>query len=243
MSLTVFILDYKRFPTVLHHILPSLMSVDCINQIVIAHATTEYLDEKDNRFCQLEANEIRITNMNEKQLIRIQDSDLNDTYECYRRWIWIEKLVKDGLIQNPLLLTHDDDFIFADGEIERLVKLKDKGIIVCGEGGRSSDGTSYSFRRHYGACNIALGQSMLLNTSSILEATALVQKHTIPPEILHEDDIVISFLIGKGNPVHYGAAIKKQYFITADARFRRPNHIALRLQTINYMLTLLKASL
>lgn len=244
MSLTVFLLDYKRFPNILHHILPSLLNEGCINQIIIAHANTDYINENDEHFPLLQADAIDITNMNGKQIIRIQDSKLNDTYQCFRRWIWLNRLLLEGVIQNSYILTHDDDFVFMPGEIEQLLQLKlqNKGRIICGEGGRSFSGTTYSFRQIFARCNIAVGQSMLLEASSILDAYKVIQKAGIPPEILHEDDIVMSLLIGEGNAVHFGARTKKKYFTSPDARFLRPNHIALRIRTGQYIMQVLKVS-
>ncbi len=244
MSLTVFILDHKRFPNILHHILPSLDTVACINQIIIAHSNTDYEKEKNEDFPLLKPNTIDITNRNGKQLIRIQDSELNDVYQCYRRWIWIERLAQQDLIANPCILTHDDDFVFAQGEIQRLLETwqQRKGLIICGDGGRSFSGSTYSFRQVNGPCNIAVGQSMIISISQVLQVTEIVRKCGIPPEILHEDDIVVSLILGEGDPVHYGIGMRKKHFPSRDARFHRPNHIALRIQSARYILSILKVS-
>ena len=121
MSVTVFILDYQRFPNIQRKILPSLLQEGCISQIVICHGSYHYDSIGDKRFPRLQEGEIQTFTIGHTQIIRIQDP-LNDTYECFRRWIWIEKLHKEKKLLNSLIFTHDDDIFFAPGKLIRFCK-------------------------------------------------------------------------------------------------------------------------
>jgi len=239
MTLTVFILDYQRFTNIVRFILPKLLHTPFISQIILCHGSYEYEWEQDARFPRLEENEVQIVEWEGKQIIRIQDP-LNEHYQCYRRWIWIERLHKNGLLKNELLLTHDDDYMFYEGEIATMMSLwnQQKGLCICGSGGRNySAPIKYRLRAANGPCNIAVGQSMLLSVSSILDACKQAEDMKIPPEILFEDDIVISLLVGKGRFVHYGVSARKKTLPSPNARWQRINHIQLRNKTADWILT------
>jgi hypothetical protein len=152
----------------------------------------------------------------------------------------MERLFKQGLLQNDLLLTHDDDYMFRQGEISRLVTLwkEKKGICICGSGGRDySLPQKYSFRSVNGPCRIAVGQSMLLSVSSVLEVSRRVSILDVPLDILHEDDIVVSLLLGKGNPVHFGLHSQKILLPSPNARWHRRDHIAKRNASADWILS------
>jgi hypothetical protein len=246
MTLTVFLLDYQRFANILHFILPKLLHDSSVSQIILSHGTYEYEWEQDPRFPRLEENEVQIFEWEGKQIIRIQDP-LNEQYQCYRRWIWIDRLYKNGLLKNELLLTHDDDYMFYEGEIANMISLwnQKKGICICGSGGRNyTVPIKYRLRAVNGPCNVVVGQSILLSISSVLEACRLVEELKIPEEILFEDDIVISFLVGKGEFVHFGYFARKLALPSPNARWQRANHIFLRNRTADWMITqLVNASL
>ena len=244
MTLTVFLLDYKRFPNILQNILPSLLREPCVSQIVICHGSHDYEDFHHERFPPLQDNEIQIVEWEGKQILRIQDP-LNHQYECFRRWIWIDRLSKKGLLRNPLVLTHDDDFVFVSGEIPKLLELwsLQKGLCICGSGGRMfQEPFKYILRIVNGSCNIAVGQSMLLPVSLVVQVCAEVEQLKIPLEILHEDDVVVSLLVGKGNCVHYGYAAQKYSLPSPNARWHRPDHIQRRNRTADWILTHLSSA-
>jgi hypothetical protein len=82
MTLTVFLLDYKRFPNILHKILPSLLSDSFVSQIVICHGSYDYDDFHHEKFPRLQENEVQIVEWEGKQVLRIQDP-LNSQYEIF----------------------------------------------------------------------------------------------------------------------------------------------------------------
>jgi hypothetical protein len=244
MSLTVFLLDYQRFQNILHGILPALLQDSCVNQIIVCHGSFDYTKVHHEKFSRLEPNEIQLFEWEGKQIIRIQDP-FNDQYQCFRRWIWIDRLFKQGLLINHLVLTHDDDFVFFQGETCKLLDLwaQQKGVCVCGSGGRMfREPSKYILRAVNGPCNIAVGQSMLLSVASVVQVCAEVEKMAIPLEILHEDDIVVSLLLGKGENVHYGYSCQKYSLPSPNARWHRPDHILRRNESAEWILTRLPVS-
>ncbi len=239
MGLTVFLLDFHRFENIHKFILPKLLQEECVTQIVIAHGSYDYVGQNE-RFPRLEADEIKSFEWDGKQILRIQDT-LNDTYKCFRRWIWMERLSQRGLLLNDWILTHDDDFYFVKGQIERILSVRDKGLCICGSGGRDySQKDKYTYQRVEGLCRIALGQSILLSISSVLDVCRMVREFDVPPCILHEDDIVVSFLLGKGEPVHFGLSTHKILLESLSSQWKRPDHILSRNRTAYWILTRLQ---
>ena len=96
--------------------------------------------------------------------------------------------------------------------------------------------SNYILRIVNGPCNIAVGQSMLLPVSSVVHVCSLVEQLQIPLEILHEDDVVVSFLIGRGTFVHWGYAAQKYSLPSPNARWHRHDHIARRNRTADWIL-------
>lgn len=240
MQITVFILDYQRFLNIARSILPRLLNEPLVNQIVICHGSYFYDSIKHPLFPRLSPNEIQQFDISGTQIIRIQDT-LNYTYQCFRRWIWIEKLYEKGYLQNSYILTHDDDFFFKEGEIQKIVDVKDRGLCICGTGGRFSK--PYRLQRVNGPCPIAVGQSMLLSVQNVLKVCHDVRTLKINPTILHEDDIVVSILLGKGEPLHYGISLNKHELPSPNARCRRSNHLILRDNTAKTILRYLQDAL
>jgi hypothetical protein len=241
MSITVFILDYQRFPNIQRKILPSLLQEGCISQIVICHGSYHYDSIGDKRFPRLQEGEIQTFTIGHTQIIRIQDP-LNDTYECFRRWIWIEKLHKEKKLLNSLIFTHDDDIFFAPGEINKILQawIQQKGLCICGDGGRNYKENLYTMDKINGSCSIAIGQSMLLSVSSVLDVCRHVEQMKIPLEILYEDDIVVSLLLGGGKPLHYGLSTRKYMLPSPNARWRRSNHLEQRNRSAAWILRYLE---
>jgi hypothetical protein len=240
MHITVFILDYQRFPNIASRILPQLLSEPLVNQIVICHGSYFYEHIRHPLFPRLSPNEIRQFDVSGTQILRIQDT-LNPTYQCFRRWIWVEKLYEKGYLQNSLLLTHDDDFIFQNGEVQRIVALKDKGICICGSGGRFYH--PYTLQSANGPCPIAVGQSMLLSVQNILKVCQDVRTLGIPSTVLYEDDIVVSLLLGQGKNLHFGVHLAKTMLPSPKSRWHRWNHLTLRNKTAECVLRYLQGAL
>jgi len=238
MTVTVFVLDYQRFLNILNKILPSLFKEDCVSQIIICHGSFEYEKANHERFPRLEQNEIQQFEWNSKQIIRIQDP-LNEKYKCYRRWIWIEELYAKNLLLNKVILTHDDDFLFAPGEIKNLynIWIQRKELYSVGTGRNYTINFQYCMKDIIGTCQIIIGQSMLLSVSSVLDACRKARQMNIPIEILHEDDIVISLLVGNGESSHFGVKTIKKNLPAPNARMNRPDHVENRTKTLQWVLT------
>jgi hypothetical protein len=239
MFLTVFILDYQRFPNIVNSILPRLLLEPSVNQIIISHGSFAYENANHHLFPHLEQNEIQTFDLSGKQIVRIQD-DLNPVYECFRRWIWIEKLYKKNYIKNSYILTHDDDFYFQKGQIQRLFHARKKGICICGSGGRLLH--PYLIKSVNGPCPIAIGKSMLISVENVITVCQEVKRIGIPTYILHEDDIIVSLILGKGESVHYGVYVPKFVLPSPYARCFRTNHLMFREQTAIAVLRYIKAA-
>ena len=91
-----------------------------------------------------------------------------------------------------------------------------------------------------GSCSIAIGQSMLLSVSSVLDVCRHVEQMKIPLEILYEDDIVVSLLLGGGKPLHYGLSTRKYMLPSPNARWRRSNHLEQRNRSAAWILRYLE---
>jgi hypothetical protein len=238
MTLTVFLLDYQRFSNILERILPALLHEECVSQIIICHGSHDYVSKAAPNFHRLEDNEMYTFEWKGKQILRIQDP-LNQDYQCFRRWIWIERMAQQGFLLNQLVLTHDDDFLFHPGEIFKLLEAwnQRKGICICGSGGRDySLPSKYTFREMNGPCRIAVGQSILLSVGSVIDVSSKVKSWNIPLHILHEDDIVVSLILGKGEPLHYGVQAAKWLLPSPNARWKRRDHIVKRNETADWIL-------
>ena len=237
MHVTVFILDYQRFPNIAYSILPHLLNEPLVNQIIISHGSYFYENSNHPLFPRLSPNEIHEFDISGTQILRVQDN-LNPTYQCFRRWIWIEKLYEKGYLKNSFVLTHDDDFCFKEGGIQQILELRKKGICICGSGGRFYH--PYTLQSANGACPIAVGQSMLISIQNVLTVCKQVRTLGIRSIILYEDDIVVSLLLGKGKNLHYGIEIEKTILPSPKARWQRFNHLTLRNKTAEIVLRYLK---
>jgi hypothetical protein len=78
---------------------------------------------------------------------------------------------------------------------------------------------------------------MLLSVSSVLEVSRIVSILDVPLDILHEDDIVVSLLLGKGNPVHFGLHAQKILLPSPNARWHRRDHIVKRNASADWILS------
>jgi len=231
MKIPVLILNYKRAHNIQHYIIPSLLQNTLVSKIIIAHGLKDTVFGIDS----LEDGEIKQVD----NILHIGNFSENANYRCFRRWNLIQTLKKSGMLTEECILVQDDDYFFREGEIEKIVCAykEKKGTLISGHVGRRIVNNTYTYFQKIESCDVVIGRSIFGNIQKICDAVEDIHRLNIHPNILFEDDIIISFFTSnkKFNNTHYSLRLSIQELPSNDAVCMQTGHLARRNRTVQYL--------
>ena len=239
MSIAVIVLNYNRKANVENRILPSLLKEKCVSTIIVAHGA------KQNVFGvpDLQDGEIKMID----KVWHVGDFSNNDQYRCFRRWELIYNLQKKDLLKEEYIFSQDDDLVFKNGEIAKLLNHTSKGKLLSGVFGRNISNNTYNVKNFKGAVDIVIGRSILGKVSDIVVAVQQIKDLNIPTDSMMEDDITLCFFILDNYQIdskqHFSLPLQHNELPAPGAVSLRKNHLERRNRTLSYLMNLKTAKI